>query len=240
MRTQEEIDRIKSRFSEPYVIYGLLTEADIKHLVSIFRTHNQDKINGYEGKIKKNTGPVTLGLEPFLEDPVVKKIFSRLKEHIGEFEMNAGFFFETDFPHIIHNDDTFDLKDVYKGITIPLMLEGDYTELPKLCFFDQCYFNGPAKFFAGDSDIPTYYNKQLYEYSEVEGVTTKPFDKTVYDKLLTHLRYKWLSGLSLHSSLEWKPTTALVFDSVRLHCASDFRKLGIKSKMAISIFTRKP
>lgn len=240
MRTQEEIDRIKSRFSKPYTIYGLLDDEDIKHLISIFRNSNQDKINGYEGKIKKNTGPITLGLEPFLDDPVIVKIFNKLKDHIGDFEMNAGFFFETDYPHIIHNDDTFDLKDVYKGITIPLTITGNHTEFPKLCFFDQYYFGGPAKFFAGDSNIPTYYNKQLYEYSQVDGVTDNPFDRTTYNNLLTHLRYNWLSGLSLKETLEWKPTSALVFDSVQLHCASDFRRLGIRSKMAISIFTRKP
>lgn len=238
MRTQEEIDKIKSRFSKPYTIYGLLTDDDIKHLVSIFKNSNQDKISGYEGKIKKNTGPVTLGLEPFLDDPVIVKIFNKLKEHLGEFEMNAGFFFETDYPHIIHNDDTFDLKDVYKGITIPLMLTGDYTEFPKMCFFDQYYFGGPAKFFAGEHDIPTYYNKQIYEYSGVEGITQTPFDKDTYNSLLTHLRYAWLSGLSLQEVLDWKPSSAIVFDSVQLHSASDFRKLGIKSKMAISIFTR--
>jgi hypothetical protein len=38
--------------------------------------------------------------------------------------------------------------------------------------------------------------------------------------------------------LKWKPTDALVFDSVRLHCASDFRKLNIQSKLGISIFTK--
>jgi hypothetical protein len=239
MRSQEEINRIKSRFSEPYTIYGFLSDEEVKYLISIFRNNNQDKINGYEGKIKKNTGPITLGLEPFLDDPVIRKIFEKLKDHIGDFELNAGFFFETDYPHIIHNDDTFDLKDVYKGITIPLSLEGTFEEYPKLCFFDQCYFQGPAKFFAGDKNIPTYYNKQLYEYSEVDGITDTQFDKRIYDKLFTHLRYKWLSNLSLKTVLEWKPTTALVFDSVRLHCASDFRRLGITSKLGISIFTRK-
>jgi GTP-binding protein LepA len=35
------------------------------------------------------------------------------------------------------------------------------------------------------------------------------------------------------------PLQALIFDSVRLHCASDFRKLNIQSKLGISIFTKK-
>jgi hypothetical protein len=66
---------------------------------------HENKINGYEGKIKKNTGPITLNIEPFLDDIVIKKIFLKLKDHLGEFELNAGFFFQTDYPHIIHNDE---------------------------------------------------------------------------------------------------------------------------------------
>ena len=190
MRSDQDIAKIKSRFAEPYSIYGFLSEAEITHLVNIFNSNNEDTIRGYEGKIKKNTGPITLNLEPFLNDPVIKDMFAKLKSYIGDFELNAGFFFKTDYPHIIHNDDTFDLKDVYKGITIPLELEGDYTELPKLCFFDQCYFQGPAKFFNGDQNIPTYYNKQLYEYSTVDGIINTPFDLKLYNNLFTHMNPK--------------------------------------------------
>ena len=42
---------------------------------------------------------------------------------IGDFDITAGFWFWTDYPHIIHNDDLFELPDkMYKGITIPLKL----------------------------------------------------------------------------------------------------------------------
>jgi hypothetical protein len=239
MRNQTQLEKIKSRFSDPYSVDNFISIEEINHLISIF-DNNENKINGYEGKIKKNTGPVTLNIDPFLDDDVIKKIFFKLKDYIGDFELNAGFFFQTDYPHIVHNDDTFELNDVYKGITIPLMLYGSYKRLPSLCFFDQCYYHGPSKFFNGDTEIPTYYNKQIYEYSDVEGVTDQDFDFNVYQNLFTHLKYKWLSGLSLQSILEWKPTSILIFDSVRLHCASDFRKLGIKSKLGISLFTRKP
>lgn len=240
MRSLDQINTIKSRIEEPYVLDNFLTNEDISTLVSIFNSNNQDLINGYEGKIKKNTGPVTLNIKPFLSNPVVEKIFSKIKEEIGEFELNAGFFFKTDYPHIIHNDDTFELKDVYKAFTIPLEAEGNFSSYPHLCFFNQFYFQGPAKFFNEDSDIPTYYNKQVYDYADVENTTTEKIDPSTVLNYFTHLRPKWLKGLSLNSVLEWKPTTALVFDSVRLHCASDFRRLGITSKLGISIFTRKP
>jgi hypothetical protein len=231
MRTLEQISQIKSRISNPYAVEDFLTPQDIAHLIVLFEQE--------QNKIHKNTGPVTMDIGPYSDDPVFIKIIDKLRTELGPFEVTAGMFFRTTFPHIIHNDDTFELPNgVYKGITLPLKLTRtiESRELPKLCFFDQFYFHGPAKFFNGSADIPTYYNKQVYEYSQVDGITNELF----YDgnKLFTHLKPQWLEGLSLHSTLEWKPGNALIFDSVRLHCASDFRRLNITSKLGISIFTK--
>jgi len=155
--------------------------------------------------------------------------------------MTAGFFFKTDYPHIIHNDDTFELPDtVYKGITIPLKVYGeDIIDYPSLCFFNQIYFHGPAKFFKGDEFVPTFYNKQIYDYKDVSNLTEDVFDEEIFKIYFTHLKKSWLEGLTLHSVIKWLPTTAIIFDSVRLHCASDFRQQNIKEKLGISIFTKK-
>jgi hypothetical protein len=133
------------------------------------------------------------------------------------------------------------LPDVYKGITLPLeIIRTSGHSLPKLCFFDQYYFHGPAKFFNGDTDISTYYNKQIYDYTNVDGISDNMIiDESTRVLYLTHLKSLWLKGLTVWGTLNWKPTSALIFDSVRLHCASDFRKIGIKSKLGISIFTKK-
>ena len=127
------------------------------------------------------------------------------------------------------------IRDRYKGITIPLKIYGSDL-IPDLCFFDQFYFHGPAKFFNGDNNLSTYYNKQIYEYSKVDGIVDEPFYDN--DKLFTHLKSEWLQGLSLNCILKWKPTSALIFDSVRLHCSSDFRQHGITHKLGLSIFTK--
>ena len=235
MRTLEQIEKIKKNFSNPIEIKNVLTPEDINHLVKIY----EDAQEKNAPLIYKNTGPITLNIESYLHDQVVKKLLSTIKEHIGEFEITAGFFFYTDYPHIIHNDDTFELpENVYKAITIPLKLEAvKINQYPKLCFFDQYYFHGPSKFFKGEDHIDTYYNKQVYDYKNVDGITDKKFiDK---EGLFPHLKSKWLEGLSLHSTLAWIPGNIMIFDSLRLHCASDFRKLGIRSKTAISIFTKK-
>lgn len=233
MRSKEQIELISKNFSSPRAVENFLAPAEVQELISIYKSSNSSAPLVY-----KNTGPVTLNINEYLNRPIFKSIWSRIEQEIGPFEMTAGFFFWTNYPHIIHNDDTFELPDnVYKGINLPLEFEGTSQIYPKLCFFDQYYFHGPAKFFNGSKDIPTYYNKQVYEYTDVSGIVKEPFVNN--DKLFTHLNPKWLEGLSLQTSLDWVPGNALIFDSVQLHCASDFRQLGIKSKLGISIFTKK-
>lgn len=236
MRTAEQISQIKDRVTDPFVIESILSKSEIDYLVQLFDQHREDTTRGYEGKIHKNTGPITLDIKQYTTDPIIANVIKQLKTTIGPFEITAAFFFRTDYPHIIHNDDTFELPDVYKGITLPLAIDSTNYQLPKLCFFDQFYFHGPAKFFNGSKDIPTYYNECLYDYKDVDGLVDDAFLDS--ENLLTHIRPSWLTGLSLHSTLDWKPGNALIFDSTRLHCASDFRSLGIKSKLGISIFTK--
>ena len=228
MRSQQDITRIRSRIEDPYSVANFITADQVEYLVDLF--------NAQSNKIHKNTGPITQNLD--FTDPVIDNIVTKLKELIGPFEVTAGFFFTTDYPHIIHNDDTFELPDVYKGITIPLKTYGAEA-VPDLCFFDQFYFHGPAKFFNGDIDIPTYYNKQVYEYADVDGsIGSMIIDESTRVTYFTHLKTQWLKGLTLWGTLKWRPTSALIFDSVRLHCASDFRQQGITHKLGISIFTK--
>jgi hypothetical protein len=238
MRTPEQISKIKLQIDDPRSIKNFISQEEIDYLVALYE--NADDLGGpYVGKIKKNTGPVTLDIRPLLNDPVISSILDRIQSLIGNFEMTAGLFFKTDYPHIIHNDDTFELPDgVYKGITIPLKTYGS-DSIPKLCFFDQFYFQGPAKFFYGEEDIPTYYNKQVYDYQDVDGIANAMLiDESTRVSYLTHLKPKWLHGLTFWGTLDWHPTSALIFDSVRLHCASDFRQQGITHKLGISIFTK--
>ena len=234
MRTQVQIDSIKKNFSDPFVVENFINNDELSTLIEIFESSKKNLPVVY-----KNTGPETLDLN-FIDHPIKQVIFERLKKYIGPFEITAAFFFKTRFPHIIHNDDTFELPStVYKGITLPLDLDGPNNCYPKLCFFNQHYFHGPAKFFNGSEHIPTYYNKQIYNYIDVDGLAKDPIDSSTINQYYTHLKKNWLEGLSHWGVLEWVPGNAIIFDSVRLHCASDFRQQKIKSKLGISIFTKK-
>lgn len=246
MRNESQIKTIKDRVVEPYSIDNFLSLKEVEYLIAMFESHNQDEINPIQKKIYKNTGPITLDLRTYVNDSVVSDILNRIKAEIGNYEITAAFFFFTNYPHIIHNDDLFQLPNgIYKGITLPLKFNRkvESEEVPNLCLFDQMYFHGPSKFFKGSEqdNIPTYYNQKIYEYSDVDGLLDhNSITEDIYNDIFTHLEPQWLDGLSLHSTIPNKIGSAIIFDSVRLHCSSDFRKLGIESKLAISIFTTIP
>ena len=61
-------------------------------------------------------------------------------------------------------------------------------------------------------------------------------ERYMKEKYLGHIKKEWLEGLSFDTAHHWTPGDAIVFDAVRLHCASDFRKTCSK-KLGLSIFT---
>jgi hypothetical protein len=235
MRTQADKNKIISNLTAPFSVENFLDRDEIQILVDIFKNDQM--------KIYKNTGPVTVNVpKTDLKDlPIFQTILKRLQPFIGEnFEVYTAFLFYVEVPHIIHNDDSFDYPMIYKGIAIPLEIEYQTEDVgyPSLCFFDQFYLEGPSKFFNGSSNIPTFYNKCVYDYLEVHNKSLKGISKDIKEKYFTHLRDSWLTGLTFCSAFEWRPGNAIIFDCARLHAASDFKTQGIKSKLGISIFTK--
>lgn len=228
MRSQQDRELLKSRFTDTICLDNFLTAEEVQYLIDLFECS--------DNKVYKNTGPVTSSIK---NNDIMVSIVDRLKPHIGNFTVYSADFFNVTFPHIIHNDDLKTFPLTYKAITLPLKINYKVPSrsLPKLCIFDQYYLEGPAKFFNGDADIPTYYNTQVYEYSEVQNKSTTAIDQDTVKKYLTHIKPSWLTDLSINSVHDWQPGSAIIFDALKLHCASDFRRLGITSKLGISIFT---
>jgi hypothetical protein len=234
IRTQEDRDLIASNLRDPFTVENFLTPDEINELIEMY--------DNDMSKIHKNTGPVTTELkDQFKTHPLLKNIHNRLQEKVGECGVYTALHFNVKFPHIIHNDDDKLGPVVYKAMTLPLRIEyeeGVSDVYPSLCMFDQYYLEGPAKFFGGTTkEIPSFYNEPVYEYSQVQNKSLVSFDPATYKKYLTHLQPFWLNGLSLKSTHVWKPGNAIIFDAVRLHCASDFKTQGIKSKLGLSVFT---
>ena len=250
MRSQEDKDFLLSNLSEPRYIENFITQEVIEELIYVWKNSNNKRT-------KNKEGPICSDIIDFTPSPL-SKIRDRIYFDENLFpnsKIYHGMFFYTKTPHIIHNDDVvvevpkgsiFQSKMplMYKGFNIPIEYEGEQN--PHLLFFDQFYIEGHGKFFNNEKDIikinnrhgrEKYKNVPIFEYSEVLGTSTEPFDCEIKEKYLSHIKDEWLEGLSFNSIHEWIPGNITIFDCYRLHCASNFRKLNIKSKLGISIFT---
>lgn len=238
-RTNLQIKLIEKEISDPYIIEDLIDSKEANYLINLFEEEEHLKVN-------KKTGPVTIDWKHdvnthLYEDPVVQKVLERLEAHIGPFDINAALYFHCNGPFTLHNDDNYEFAHVYKGITLPLKIHGPGQGDPGLVMFNQFYFHGPAKFLKGLKDVDpyTYFNKILTSYEDVENLSDVMFDEEWRSKYIPHIDAKYLEGLSVHSVMPWIPCNAIVFDSTRIHCATNYKRLGYTNKQAISIFTRK-
>jgi len=225
MRTPEQIDRIKRGHGRPYTIAGIPLSGLLDYYFD-----NQASV------VQKTTGPRVLRVDP--DEVTFAPLVSTLMRHIGDCKIRYMHFFDVTTPHIIHNDDEFEYPDCYKAFTIPLKIYGASDDV-KLFVFDQYYYGGPAKFVNGEdaSEFAVHYNTFLTDYSGVENCTSEQIDAQVKLEYLSHLQDDWLQGLSIADSLSWRVGNALCFDSLALHCSSDFTAKGIERKIGMSIFT---
>ena len=202
-----------------------------------------DIYNSNSRRIIKNTGPIALIADEFKELPAFQNIFNKVQKEL-QLDLNiwAGNFFETDKPYVIHNDVDY-RHNIIPGKCLVIPLQKFYLEdAPvrdsdtQFHIFDQMFFHAPVKCFKGSTDIPNFYNWPLYDYKDVHGLhedNRKPDINTMFDEKYP----QWMEGFSIESSCDWVPGDVIVFDCVRLHCASNFLDNGIYKKIGLSLFT---
>ena len=226
MRTPEQIQKIKHNQSSPVQLLNAISNNEVLSLIDYYDT---DLI------IQKNTGPKVQYIKE--GTGVIDNILCLLRKQFGNFEVRTAHYFDVNAPHVIHIDDDFDYPNSYKAFTIPLLTEGANCDLAKLIMFDQYYYGGPAKFIRnGPANKTEFYNKNLYMYNEVEGISDKGIPEQALS-MLGHLQPQWLEGLSVNSWFPWTIGSVIAFDSLQLHCASNFKEHNITRKLGISIFT---
>lgn len=226
-RTVDKIEKLKQRMSPSYTLEGFFSTEEIQVLYDYYAKSN---------KLAKSTGPVTVNFD--IEDPILAPYFHKIDEAIGPLEFLSGIFFYTEKPYYIHNDDTFELEDTYKAITIPIATWPENKET-NLVIFNQSYFGGPSKFFKDGPEQHVYYNQAVYDYTNVHDTIEESFPSVIHKRVFPHLDPKWLEGLSVENMHVWRPQDIIVFDSLKLHASADFRLRGIEGKLGLSIFTKR-
>lgn len=224
MRTQEQIEKIQKTHSNPVQLLNVVDAETINKLIDYYN----DSV-----KTQKNTGPIVSYVKE--GDGLIDDIVFVLRETFGNFKVRTAHFFDVTRPHMIHIDDSFDYPNSYKAFTVPLELKGDDNKA-KLVFFDQYYYDGPAKFVNGGLDESAYYNEFVDNYERVHNKSDAEIHPE-HLKLLTHLKPQWLEGLSVQRYFPWTVGSIIAFDSLQLHCASNFLETGASGKLGLSIFT---
>ena len=236
MRSKLRIQKLKDRMSPAYAIKSFLTQQELDKLYSLWTSTQNNAI-------EKNTGPITVNFKDIKDSDIVKIVIQKIKNEIGQdCKCWGGQFFYTDRPYVVHNDDDmYKFPDAYKAFSMPIKVwpQDKESSLTELVCFEQSYFEGPAKFFNGGPDQEIYYNVAVYDYKDVKDLKTNPIPKPMTDKLLPHLKTEWLNGLSIDNKFPWQLGDAIVFDSLKLHASTDFRKKGIEGKLGLSLFFEK-
>jgi hypothetical protein len=197
-----------------------------------------------QGKWHKKTGPITTSLNDLTRDEFVREeLIPRLMAVSGRFELTAGHLFLTDKPFIVHNDAIYgSTSERDRAFLIPVEEKTGSAHPPQehyLVLFNQFYRKGPAKFFQNETQMFSPYNEPVYDYSEIEGLDrAHKIKDSIVNNELAHLKREWLEGLSIAEMIPWIPRSMILFESQRLHCSSDFRRAGIRTKLGLSLFVR--
>jgi len=233
LRNNETKQEILSRLEPTKVIQNCLPKTLHHKLLDAYWTGDKNQ---------KNTGPITVDYFPnkmehtdwWLE---VKEFIT---EYIGDHGCFASNFYHVKHPHVLHNDDSIRwVPRLHKTVVIPLEISAP----TNFAVFDQCYLDGPVKLrHGGDPNKNaemrnTYYNQNLLDNSVLINYTGVEFDKDTWTKYFTHLPYERFYGLSVESIVTWNPGDIIIFDTARIHCASNFLQHGITEKIGYSIFT---
>jgi hypothetical protein len=236
MRNYATIEKLQDRLSPAYCIQNFLTDLELVKLYDLWTSTQLHTI-------EKNTGPITVNLKDIKDSNIIKLVIQKIKNQLGEdCKCWGGQFFYTNVPYVVHNDDDmYKFPDAYKAVSMPIKVwpEDKESSLTELVCFEQSYFEGAAKFFKGGPKQETYYNRAVYDYKDVQNLKQTPIPKQLTDKLFPHLKTEWLNGLSIDNKFPWQLGSAIVFDSLKLHASTDFRKKGIESKLGLSLFFEK-
>jgi len=215
-------------------------------VVEIFENVFNDDVRHLCLKIRNETQPYSndsgiyqyaIGSKPVRNylKPILKEILAPLGVKLGKHGSIRQMF----RPYGIHIDGRtaeLDINIIYKRIVlIPLEInptDGDaYT-----IFFDQMDLSdditsGHRTYAASNtkSDDP----KRISDYSKLEDIRDKPFDREIYERYLNHIKYEHLAGLSIHRIVKWKFGDVVCFEPTRLHATASFKTNNTLNKTHI-------
>ena len=176
-------------------------------------------------------------------EPALAVLKDYVSNELGHnyWKCTQGTFFEARQPYRIHTDTDINEHN-HQTIVIPLDWEHNADASlsdNSLYIFKQRWHLEATNFRYGSKpskDGPRY-NTDTREYSKVENLEPNNFIDKDAASDCDHLNVRHFTGLSVEAKLKWEPGKPLTFPRTALHCSNNWHRLGIKSKLGLSLFT---
>jgi len=176
-------------------------------------------------------------------EPALSVLKDYVNNELGHnyWKCTQGTFFEADKPYRIHTDTSIDEHN-HQTIVIPLDWKHDADASlseNSLYIFKQRWHLEATNFRHGSkpsTDGPRH-NTDTREYSKVQNLEPNNYIDYETAKDCNHLKETHFTGLSVEAKLQWSPGQPFTFPRTALHCSNNWLRLGIKSKLGLSLFT---
>jgi hypothetical protein len=166
---------------------------------------------------------------------VVKSLDSKIKNYVDTDENIGDNIYKHQYPYYPH----VDIDDRYPCVNflIPLYVADNITQ--HFVIFDQYVENTTAKTWLGNIGLEGEFvknikSKFIHTDTDVKNCTNKPIDENFYTSYLEHVgRDRELFFGCTGTAIEFKPGSAIMFDSKFIHCTgkmlADY-KIGLSLK----------
>lgn len=234
--TEQQVEKMRSADGSSKTFYDFISDDELQFL----RKTIANKVYPESGKTSKYAGAS-------YKDPeglVLKRIFDdKIKNIIGDYELDFFAWQEAINPWKVHADIRWYSDRIpYKVVLIPLdvVSEDDkWKDTHTITFKQRNYLEGNTNSNAGargntdqsdwarPCDQPGVQNK-------VDGFH---ITEEQHRKYFSHMPYEHLEGLQIDNIYKWTPGSCVIWDQNQLHCADNFQKNGIVTKLSLIFFT---
>ena len=229
---RNNIDKIKS-FESPPKIVKIFNETEIKMIQELYDTLPETVYNKKQ-KVRKK------GWLPDYNSELDKIYLNKLKDVLGDFKLDTlksesgvdyyGLFHESFSPLPLHVDSGFNENAIiYKQAITPLSPFGE-----TVIFKNKWY--GRSSSFTINKDELEFKPKPGQNDRSSQHLGSKPFDKDIYKKYLTHIDINNLKGLEVEMIYKWKIGETCIIDRSHIHSSSSNIE---NKKLGLTTFTKK-
>lgn len=169
----------------------------------------------------------------YFDQPFFSQVLQLLQSKVLPNEVITTVNLNSDYyPGGIHSDGyiEYDQNDIMgHSYLIPIQVDREYATI----IFDKT----SDKAVTLNSELGLG-NSGIVTYSQVEreffNLDDMPFDNEVYEKYLTHLNMKALSGLKIEQIQQWKLGRAMVWPRRNLHCSANFSLPAVRNTVLLT------